>query len=156
MPVQEQLRIRALAQWREEQAQDHNLPRSWVLADDALRELAHKPPATVALLKSRRVFRDETVDRVGEKLMLALAGAQHASMEGLSQKAPGKPSAEELAQLKRLTDCVALIAAELKIPAETLATQRDLKRLARGDRDESSLLRGWRGTVVGPALLNAL
>ena len=152
----EQVRIRALARWREEQAQAHNLPRSWVLADDALRDLAAKPPATVALLKSRRLFRDETVDRIGAQLLAVLADAESASVEGIVQRAGSRPGAEELARTKALTERLQAIATQLQLSPEVLATQRDIKRLARGDRRPSGPLLGWRKGIIGDALLTAL
>ena len=152
----EQLRIRALAQWREEQAQAHNLPRSWVLADDGLRDLAAKPPASVALLKSRRVFRDETAARVGEELLAVLAATDTASVDGIVQRSNARPGAEELARTKRLTERLHAVAAQLKVSPEILATQRDLKRLARGDLRASGPLAGWRKAVIGDELVAAL
>ncbi len=152
----EQVRIRALAQWREEQAQAHNLPRSWVLADDGLRDLAAKPPATVALLKSRRVFRDETALRVGEELLALLANCDTAPVEGIVQRSAARPGAEELARTKRLTERLHAIAAQLKVSPEVLATQRDLKRLARGDLRANGPLAGWRKAVIGDELVLAL
>ena len=155
-PPREQVRLRALARWREEQAQAHNLPRSWVLADDGLRELARRPPASVALLKSRRLFRDETADRVGSALLDVLATAEQAPLDGVVQNTAGRPNAEELARARALGECLQATAAKLDISPEVLATQRDLKRLARGDRRASGPLAGWRLAVIGEALLRTL
>lgn len=152
-PPREQLRIRALAAWREAQAQDHNLPRSWVLADDALRELAAKPPATVSALKSRRVFKDATVERVGSDVLGALAGAESAPLEGIIQRSSSRPGPEELKLAKRLGDRLQAVALELDLSPEVLATQRDLKRLARGDRRPTGPLAGWRRAVIGETLV---
>ena len=153
LPVREQLRVRALAAWRELKAREVNLPRSWVLGDDGLRDLAAKPPATVALLKSRRVFRDETADRIGEELLARLAAAEGEPVDGLTELASRRPSGEEQALTKRLADRLKAVAADLDVAPEVLATSRDLKRLARGDTRAAGPLGGWRRTVIGVELL---
>lgn len=153
LPVREQARLRALAAWRETTARDVNLPRSWVLSDDGLRELAARPPATVALLKSRRVFREETAERIGPELLGVLAAADDAPVDGLTELAGRRPSAVEQALAKRLSDRLKTVAADLELAPEVLATTRDLKRLARGDTRAVGPLGGWRRTVIGRELL---
>jgi ribonuclease D len=152
----EQVRLRALAGWREEQAQHHNLPRSWVLGDEALRELACRPPATIAQLTARQVFREETAARVGADLLAVLAGAEAAPLEGLLQRSAARPSSEERRVLQALADCLKSVASALGIAPEVLATQRDLKRLAQGDRQPVGALTGWRAAVIGVPLLERL
>ena len=156
LPVREQVRVRALAAWRETKAREVNLPRSWVLGDDGLRDLAARPPATVALLKSRRVFRDETVGRIGEELLARLAAAEAEPVDGLTELASRRPSGEEQALTKRLSDRLKAVAAELDVAPEVLATSRDLKRLARQDLRPVGPLAGWRQAVIGEALLATL
>jgi ribonuclease D len=60
-----------------------------------------------------------------------------------------------LATVKRLGEIAATVAAELEIGPEVLATRRELERLAAG-RQDVSLLRGWRKSVIGSRLLTAL
>ena len=155
-PAREQVRARALARWREEQAQAHNLPRSWVLGDDGLRDLAAKPPASVALLKSRRLFRDETAERVGAELLAVLGEAESAPLDGIVQRSNARPGSDELARTRRLSERLQAVAATLEVSPEVLATQRDLKRLARGDLRATGPLAGWRRPGIGEALLAAL
>ena len=156
LPAREQLAIRALAAWREDKARQYNLPRSWVLGDDGLRELAHRPPATLSVLKSRRVFRDETADRVGEEILALFSTVASASTDGITQTNKGRPAPEEEALHKLLTERVRTVAEQLDISPEILATQKELRRLARGDRTAQGPLGGWRADVVGTRLLEIL
>jgi ribonuclease D len=156
LPVREQARVRALAAWRETTARDVNLPRSWVLGDDGLRELAARPPASVEVLKKRGVFREATAERVGDALLHALGAAESATLEGIVQRNSVRPTPEELALSKRLSHRLQTVAGELSLAPEVLATQKDLRRLAHNDRRALGPLAGWRRTVIGELLLNAL
>jgi len=44
--------LRRLAAWREQTAQRHDLPRRWIIGDDALLALAKRPPASLDKLKN--------------------------------------------------------------------------------------------------------
>lgn len=151
----EQVRLRALARWREQRAQRRNLPRAWVLADDAVREIARVAPPDVTALKALRVMPDSAAGKLGDEILAALAQAAGESVEGILQRADGRPSPEEQALAKRLAEQLRAVAGRLEVAPEVLATQKDLRRLARGDRDVPPL-RGWRRDAVGEALLAEL
>ena len=162
-PPREQARIRALAAWREARAQRRNLPRSWVLADDALREMARRGAGTLEELRRLRVLQDKTLDKLGPEILAALAAAETAPLAGLVQREDTRPTAEEKALGARLAEVVRIRAGELAIAPEVLATQRELRALARhvagpGRSETATLpelpcLRGWRGAEVGARLL---
>jgi len=59
---------------------------------------------------------------------------------------------EQLALVKRMADATRKCAAELNLNPEVLATQKELRALARGERDLRAL-NGWRLAVSGHALL---
>jgi ribonuclease D len=153
LPADERARLKALAEWRETRAQRRNLPRGWVLSDEAARDLARDPPATVEALQARRIFKEDTAARLGPDLLAALAGARDAG--GGPERVNSRPSAEEDAVARQLGRRLKAVAEELGLAPELLATQRDLRRLARGER-ELSVLTGWRGQIAGPALLEVL
>jgi ribonuclease D len=151
----EQQRLRALARWREERAQRRNLPRAWVLADDAAREIARVVPRDLEALKSLRVMADGAVPKLGPEILDTLATAARTSLDGIEQRFDSRPTPEEQALAKRLGDRLRAVAASVEIAPEVLATQRDLRRLIRGDRDVPPL-RGWRLAVIGEPLLEVL
>ena len=67
-----------------------------------------------------------------------------------------RPSSEERRVLQALADCLKSVAGALGVAPEVLATQRDLKRLAQGDRQRVGALAGWRAEVIGVPLLARL
>jgi len=48
--------LRALAQWREQTAQQRDIPRNWVIRDDKLYDLVHKQPKSVKEIQQLAIF----------------------------------------------------------------------------------------------------
>ena len=155
LPVAEQARLRALAAWREGRAIYRNLPRGWVMADDAARTIARECPPSVDDLARLNVMPTGAVDKLGGAIIAALESAQAQAPEGLVQRIESRPDAAERERQKRLSEAAKSVANTLGIAAELLATQRDLKRLLRGDAVES-VFSGWRLSHLAAALNAAL
>jgi ribonuclease D len=99
-------------------------------------------------------MQDSVVRKCGEELIAIVAAA------GIADPPPPlprreRPDAAQLALVKRLSDIATATAQELELSAEVVATRRELEKLAAGNRDVS-LLRGWRGALLGEKLLAAL
>jgi len=147
----EQLRIRSLAAWRERGAQARNLPRNWLLSEEALRAIARAAPADLEALRALDVLAPGTVAKLGPALLAALGEAAADSPEGIERRSDGRPGAEERARIGQLGERLRKIAAELSVAPEVLATQRDLKRIARGELP-GNVLSGWRAALLGATL----
>ncbi|HXQ63894.1 MAG TPA: HRDC domain-containing protein, partial [Steroidobacteraceae bacterium] len=146
----EQQRLRALAAWRELRAARRNLPRGWVLADEALRAIGRAAPSNSAALKALGVMPPSAADKLAPEIVAELERAAALPLDGLAQRLDARPSREEQALGRRLTDRLRSVALELGIAPEVLATQRDLRRIARGE-PAAAVLRGWREAVLtGP------
>jgi ribonuclease D len=151
LPVAEQRRLRRLAAWREERAMRRNLPRGWVLTDDAARMIARRPPDSVAALKALEVMPPGAADKMGSEIIEALMAAAGASDEGIVQRQDTRPDPAERERTRRLGERLKAVALELSLAPEVIATQRDLRQLAHGEPLDV-VLQGWRRTVLGPAL----
>jgi ribonuclease D len=155
LPPREQARLRALAAWREARAMRRNLPRGWVLTDDATRTIARAAPASLAALKALEVMPPGAADKLGGEILAALAEAATVSLDGIVQRNDGRPTPEERERARRLGERVKQLAGALAIAPEVLATQRDLRRIVRGEA-VASVLHGWRLAELGPALAEEL
>lgn len=145
--------VRALAAWREARAMRRDLPRSWVMPDDTLRELARRRPDSPAALATVPGLPAALARHSADELMALLAAAtpdEEAAGEPLNRLTP-----EQKATMHRLQAALQAVATEQDISPEVLATRRDLTALVRGSRDAAPL-RGWRREVVGEVLLAAL
>jgi len=144
----------ALAGWREEKAMRRNLPRGWILPDEALRDVARLRPDSASALRRIASLPGGPAYRLADELL---------EQVGLATGTPppaAAPTAERLtpeqqAAVRRLQEEVQAMAAETGINAEVLATRRDLTAIVRGAREVPPLT-GWRRQVVGERLLAAL
>jgi ribonuclease D len=142
---------RALAAWRERRAIARDLPRGWVLPDAAIHQLAQTRPRTREQLSRADAVPPGTAARAADELLAAIAAAADGAAPRDTAEI-GRPGAEELRLEKALQKELAVIAGELGIQPEILATRRELAALSRGAR-ELPLLAGWRRDVVGKRLL---
>ena len=135
----------AAVQWREERARSRNLPRRWVLADDALLAVARARPRNPKSLLQVAGVTDRFARRHADSLLATLAEAAErelpASMSDARQVRPDKT------RLKALQDAIRARAGELGIAPELLATRRDAKAIETGQTPEH-LRHGWRAEVL--------
>jgi ribonuclease D len=70
-------RLKAIAAWREYEAQDKNIPRGRIARDETLADLASHPPKVQAdLAKVRGLSSGWKDNDIGKRLMQTLAAAQ--------------------------------------------------------------------------------
>ena len=146
-------RLQALAAWREEQAVDRDRPRRWILADDALVEVARRNPADGKGLAMAGVP-PGVVRRQGEAIvsrLAAVAGDAEPRDVPADTRLP-KQDARLVSRLGRLVDETAKRA---RVAPAILATRAELRALVSGERD-LRVLRGWRRELVGDRLLEAV
>ena len=144
-----------LAHWREETAVKHDKPRGWILADDALREIAERLPGTTEDLEKVRTLPAGVVRRRGEEfLALVTRGREQGGSEPASS-GPPRPDPQQVAMVTKLMNVTRTTAEELKVSPEILATRRDVEQLVfsrRADRLSS----GWRKDAIGARLIAKL
>ena len=154
MPPAVQARAKVLAVWREKTARLRNLPRGWILADDALFRIAESlpesPAALAAALSSRRPMSEALADELLAELRDSTRGAADTAIA-----ADRRPTPEQKTLAERLAGVVDAHAAALGISPEILATRGEIKALAIGNRDVPALT-GWRRAEIGEKLLAAL
>jgi ribonuclease D len=130
-------------------------PRAWILADDALYDIARALPTRREGLERLASLPRGLVDNCAEDLLEVVARSAHLGEEPLAARRRERPSAESEQRLKALGAIVKRIAQEVGLSPEVLATRRDLMAILNGRRDVEPL-KGWRRDVVGCALLAAL
>jgi ribonuclease D len=146
--------VRALAEWRERCALEHDRPRGWILDDAALREIVLRVPRNLAELAAIAELPPGVVKHRGTQLLECVA---QAAVPDPAPPAPvrPRPDPQRSALVRKLADLSQAVAAELEVAPEVLAPRRELEQLADGHRD-GAVLRGWRRAVLGERLLAAL
>jgi ribonuclease D len=148
-------RAKVLAAWRERLARGRDLPRSWIVSDAAIFEIAHANPATREALGALPSIAPTLNANFAATLLEALQGASQAQLTDLEPGKDARPTPEQKALMERLAKTVDARAAELKLSAEVLAPRGELKALAMGQRQAHSLT-GWRRQEIGERLLQQL
>jgi ribonuclease D len=143
--------IRALAAWREREAQRVNIPRQRLLRDEALLEIAATAPATPEeLARARGITRGFAEGRTGLSLLEAVAAARSQPDDALPEAPRAgvgpKPSPGLVALLKVL---LAAKAEQHHVAARLVASSDDIDRLASEDAPDIPALTGWRRDVFG-------
>jgi ribonuclease D len=143
--------LRAIAAWREREAQRVDIPRQRVLRDEALLEIAATAPRDAeALSRARGVTRGFAEGRSGAGLLEAVAAALALPEAALPEAPRGrdgaKPSPALVALLKVL---LAAKGERHHVAPKLLASADELERLAGEDAPDLPVLRGWRREVFG-------
>ena len=149
--------IQTLAQWREKIAQAEDRPKSWLLRDELLFDLAKLQPETVQELANVRGINERSVNRYGKELCQLITAAKNRSPIPLHEKdRSAKKTQQEEAILDILTALVRVRAEENALNPTILASRKDLEELLSNGDDECPLLHGWRYTMAGKELVGLL
>ncbi|HZA65497.1 MAG TPA: ribonuclease D [Geminicoccaceae bacterium] len=144
--------LRALAAWREGEAQRRDLPRNRIVRDDLLLEIAaNRPTSAEELAKLRRI----SLDRQSvEGAILAVRAALALPENALPRlEAPPKMPRGLGPTIDLLRVLLKLKCEEHKVAQRLVATTGDLEAIATQDAADVGALRGWRFEVFGRAAL---
>jgi ribonuclease D len=148
--------LKFVAAWREREARTRNVPRSRVIKDDAIYEIAQQQPKdgealgrlrTIPKGWERSAAGAAVVEAVNAALALPKAEMPHPPRQ--TQQPEGAAAAAEL--LKVL---LKLISEKHGVAPKVIANSEDLDKIAaEGESADVSALRGWRRELFGePAL----
>ena len=148
--------LQKIAAWREREARGRNVPRSRVLKDDVLFEVAQQQPADAeALARLRTIPKGWERSQSGASLLAAVNEALAIPKDDLpklprqTQVPEGAAAATEL--LKVL---LKLIAEKQDVAAKVIANSDDLEKIAiDGEKAEVAALHGWRRELFGDTAL---
>jgi ribonuclease D len=144
-------RLKALAAWRESEAQAKDIPRGRIMRDETLADLASHPPKTQAELAKVRGLSQAWKDNdIGKRLMKVLVKAEPLPGEELPDKPKrGAPLGKEGALVADLLKLLLKIRTrEIDVASRLLTRSDELELLAAGVRD-LPVLQGWRYEIFG-------
>lgn len=144
-----------LAHWREETAIKHDKPRGWILADDALREIAERMPNDAPELENVRSLPAGVLRRRGEELLALVARGREQGEKEPASSMPPRPEPQQLAMVTKLMNVTRTTAEQLQVSPELLATRRDVEQLVFSRRADR-LSTGWRKDAIGDHLIAKL
>jgi ribonuclease D len=144
-------RLKALAAWRESEAQHKDIPRGRIMRDETLADIASHPPKKQAdLIKVRGLSAAWKDNDIGKRLMKVLEKAEPLDKSEMPEKVSrGAPLGKEGALVADLLKLLLKIRArEIDVASRLLTRSDEMEALAAGLRD-LPLLQGWRYEVFG-------
>ena len=146
--------LRAVSAWREREALARDVPARSLLRDEALIELAQRPPRRITDFRRLRGFPEGEDVALGPPLLDALNAARALPEDQLPPPlAAGGP--EETPRERALGDLLyalgEALCLERDLAPELVLTKADALAVARG-REAGGLLSGWRAAAVGTDL----
>ncbi len=147
--------LQTLAVWRETYARRKNLPRKWVLSDQAMLELTQLDTSTISSTQTLPKSTQKVIARYGKQLLPLIQSVTQADAQQWSQLAPPPaPTPEQLQQIKAWRRIVNKVSEEQKIAPSLLATRKALEQLVIS-KEKIPLLQGWRLELIRPYLEQA-
>jgi ribonuclease D len=148
--------LMAVAAWREREAQARNVPRSRILKDDAIAEIATQVPSDLNALKSLRSLRKGYAgSRMGTAILKAVAAGLETDLADIPALEGDEPMLTERASV--ISDVLKLalkvVCEQEGIAPRIVANSGDLDAIARDDEADVPVLRGWRRKVFGEVAL---
>ncbi|WP_368417710.1 ribonuclease D [Rhodovarius sp.] len=147
--------LRAVAAWREREAQRINIPRQRLVKDETLLEIAATTPSNAAeLARARGISEGFAKGKSGLSLVAAIAEARalpDTALPEMRENRPGPVASPALVALLKV-----LLAAKSEahnVAPRLLANSEDLDRLATEAAPDVPALKGWRREVFGEAAL---
>lgn len=143
-----------LAEWREREAQNKDVPRSRLLRDEAIFELARLQPQTPKQLAgARSIPNGFERSNAGSAILDAVKSGteiDRAELPAIAKPERSKAPADVIELLKVLLKRQCEV---YQVAPKLIATSADLDEIARNDNANVPALSGWRREVFGEAAL---
>jgi ribonuclease D len=148
--------VQLLCRWREDMAQDKNVPRNRIMKEHAIMSIALLNPTHIAQLRPIEGFTDRMLRTNGEAILALVAKANDLAEDELPEPVARPLGSEDREVLAALKNKVEQVAAELDLPTEILVRKKDyesiVNSLKKGELLMPKTLTGWRKPLVGDAL----
>ena len=143
--------LRALAEWRESEAQRRDVPRNRVLRDEQLYDIAGRAPTSEEeLAHTRGLDRSLARGRIGKAILEAVGKALALDKTALPEPPPRVDLPAGLTPIVDLLRVLLKARCEQHDVAQKLvANSSDLELLAADDKAPVAALQGWRFEVFG-------
>jgi ribonuclease D len=144
-----------VATWREREAQLRDVPRSRVIKDEAITEIAHQQPRTPeALANLRALPKGFERSKGGEAILSAVEKALERDPQTLPRLARDKPlSNGASATVELLKVLLRMVSEQNGVAVKVIATVDDLQKIAVDDDADVPALHGWRRVIFGEQAL---
>ena len=148
--------LKALAAWREREAQNRNLPRNRVVRDESIMEIAADPPKSADKLAHVRGMNAKMANGpFGEGIMKAIEEVMAQPKDSWPRVPKAEPPDPALAPVVELLKVLLKRrCASHNVAQKLVCPAADLEKIAADDEADVQALKGWRREVFGDAALD--
>lgn len=137
-----------ITQWRELVALERNRPRTFVIKNQSILDLAHQQPATLSELQDIRDIHPGLIRRDGDKLLTLIQAAKETPADTFPKaKKPTMLTNEQSLLLSSLQTIIQLNAKKHNIDSSYLCNKKELEKVIL--QEDSALLSGWKYELAG-------
>jgi ribonuclease D len=144
-----------VAAWREQEAQTRDVPRSRVLKDDAIGDIAtHAPTSIERLANLRSLPKGFEKSKWGQDIVAAVKrglARDPSTLPKLDKPRNGANGAAATVELLKVL--LRMTSERHAVASKIIATVDDLEQIAADDHADVGALRGWRRELFGEAAL---
>jgi len=146
--------LRDLAAWREREARSRDVPRSRILKDDALIDIAVNAPRTAeALGQLRSTPNGFERSRAGGEIIAVIKGALDKDPRSITLPSKERGRSSNGALMDLLKVLLKAVSENEKVAPKLIATTDDLEAIAADDNADTQALKGWRRSIFGERAL---
>ncbi len=146
--------IQELAIWRESIAQKKDLPRKWILSDQAILDIAQSDAKTVKEIQSIATLSPGQLKSYAEDLLRQIeTGRRIPEDRWPAAQQSGKLPVEQTTRVRDIQERLRAVATENNINATLLASRREIEQWVQTG-EKMPLMTGWRHELAGNQALN--
>ncbi|MGY4569976.1 ribonuclease D [Bradyrhizobium pachyrhizi] len=143
-----------VAAWREQEAQSRDVPRSRVLKDDAVGDIAtHAPTSLEKLGNLRSLPKGFERSKWGADIIAAVQRGLARDQATLPKLEKPRNNSNGAATVELLKVLLRMTSERHGVASKVIATVDDLEQIAASDQAEVGALHGWRRELFGEAAL---
>ena len=143
-----------VAAWREQEAQSRDVPRSRVLKDDAVGDIAtHAPTSIEKLGNLRSLPKGFERSKWGSDIVAAVQRGLARDLAALPKLEKPRNNANGAAIVGLLKVLLRMTSERHAVASKVIATVDDLEQIAADDQADVAALQGWRRELFGEAAL---
>jgi ribonuclease D len=143
-----------VAAWREQEAQSRDVPRSRVLKDDAVGDIAtHAPTSLEKLANLRSLPRGFDRSKWGADIVAAVQRGLARDLADLPKIEKPRGNSNGAATVELLKVLLRMTSERHAVASKVIATVDDLDQISSDDNADVGALRGWRRELFGEAAL---
>ncbi|MGY4309107.1 ribonuclease D [Bradyrhizobium sp. USDA 4369] len=143
-----------VAAWREQEAQSRDVPRSRVLKDDAVGDIAtHAPTSIEKLGNLRSLPKGFERSKWGSDIVAAVQRGLARDLAALPKLEKPRNNANGAAIVELLKVLLRMTSERHAVASKVIATVDDLEQIAADDHADVAALQGWRRELFGEAAL---